>query len=127
MSSPEPQHDSVANGLRATAVPMPADPIPSGREETQHQRDALVALQKVIQKMILESSAIQGDIIRQRAALDGQVARLSSTAKTIQSLQSVWEDMAAGFGLELKKQKSGTLRLFGFRYSQLGVGAVKLL
>ncbi|KAJ5173627.1 uncharacterized protein N7500_001558 [Penicillium coprophilum] len=103
MSSQDLIRDSVANGPKATTVPGPADPSPSERERAQHQRDALVALQEVIQTMILERNVIENDLFYQRAALENQVARLSKADKNIQNLQSVWDNMAAGFGLGAKK------------------------
>jgi hypothetical protein len=62
-----------------------------------------VTLNNVIRKLILERNDIENEIVRQRAVLADQVARLSTTDENIETLQKVWEDMAAGFGLQFKK------------------------
>jgi hypothetical protein len=62
-----------------------------------------VTLNNVIRKLILERNDIENEIVRQRAVLADQVARLSTTDENIETLQKVWEDMAAGFGLQSKK------------------------
>ncbi|KAK4866015.1 hypothetical protein LT330_008755 [Penicillium expansum] len=101
MSLPEFSHDlvEVENDLKATT----GRPRPVPDSTKRAQRDALVALNDVIKKLILERTDVENEIIRQRAVLADQMARLSTTNENIQSLQKVWEDMAAGFGLPCKK------------------------
>lgn len=77
-------------------------PVPDSAQRIR-QRDALVALNEVINSLILEQSVIQNEIIRQRAILAHQTARLDTTEANIQALQHVWEDMAAAFGITAKK------------------------
>ncbi|OQE04741.1 hypothetical protein PENVUL_c030G06408 [Penicillium vulpinum] len=102
MSSPEILRDLVAGESNATATPSSA--IPDSSLQKKAQRDALVGLDEVIRTMILERTAIQNDIIQQRAVLDDQLARLSSADEHIQNLQTVWATMAAGFGFISKKK-----------------------
>ncbi|KAJ5972994.1 uncharacterized protein N7479_002912 [Penicillium vulpinum] len=93
--------DSVASDPKTTAALGPVGPNTSKRAE--HRRDTLVALQQVIRNMSLQRSLAENDIILQRAVLDNQIARLSTLDNSIQELQNVWENMAAGFGLDSKK------------------------
>ncbi|KAJ5933151.1 hypothetical protein N7516_007640 [Penicillium verrucosum] len=95
MSSEGSSRDPVTNDPKATTSgPKPIE----GYAPLVHQRDALVALNEVIRKLIMERSVIENDITHQRAVLNDQIARLSNTDESIQTLQNVWGDMAAGFG-----------------------------
>ncbi|CAI7565985.1 unnamed protein product [Penicillium viridicatum] len=95
MSSEGSSRDPVNNDPKATTSgPKPVEDY----AQRLRQRDALVVLNEVIRKLIMERRAIENDIIHQRAVLDDQIARLSATDENIQTLQTVWEDMAAGFG-----------------------------
>lgn len=94
MRSQGSSHDPVNKDTKATTSgPNPAE------DHTQrvHQRDALVALTEVIRKLIMERNVIENDITHQRAVLSDQITRLSTADENIQTLQKVWEDMAAGF------------------------------
>lgn len=95
MSSEGSSRDPVSNDPKdTTSGPKPVEDY----AQRLHQRDALVALNEVIRKLIMERRVIENDIIHQRAILNGQIARLSAADENIQTLQNVWEDMAAGFG-----------------------------
>ncbi|KAJ6141876.1 hypothetical protein N7497_010975 [Penicillium chrysogenum] len=77
--------------------------------------DALVALNDVIRKLILEQNEIENKMIRQRVVQFESGHNDQGKQKTclyqdrhlatanIQTLQEVWENMATGFGLPPKK------------------------
>ncbi|KAJ5443102.1 hypothetical protein N7491_000940 [Penicillium cf. griseofulvum] len=95
MSSEGSSHDPVNNDRKATTSgPKPVEDY----AQRVHQRDTLVVLNEVIRNLILERPVIENDIIHQRPVLNNQIARLSAIDENIQTLQNVWEDMAAGFG-----------------------------
>lgn len=95
MPSQGSSHDPVNKDTKATTSgPKPAE----DHAQRVHQRDALVALNEVIRKLIMERNVIENDITHQRAVLSDQITRLSAADENIQTLQKVWEDMAAGFG-----------------------------
>lgn len=100
MPSQESSHNTVNNDSKATTNgPKPVE----DHDQRVHQRDALLALNEVIRKLIMERSVIENDIIHQRAVLSEQMTRLSATDENIQTLQKVWEDMTAGFGNQSHK------------------------
>ncbi|KAJ6177800.1 hypothetical protein N7519_008261 [Penicillium mononematosum] len=101
MSSPGFPRDPVDDDPKAS-IGGPKTTADSS-QRAKSQRDALVSLNNVVRKLILERNGIENEIVRQRAVLADQVARLSATDENIESLQKVWEDMAAGFGLQSKK------------------------
>ncbi|KAJ5598684.1 hypothetical protein N7537_008768 [Penicillium hordei] len=95
MPSQGSSRDPVNNdSIATTSGPKPVKDY----AQRIHQRDALVALNEVIRNLIKERSVIENSIFHQRAVLNDQIARLSATDENIQTLQKVWDDMAAGFG-----------------------------
>ncbi|CAG8032184.1 unnamed protein product [Penicillium nalgiovense] len=101
MSSQRLHLDAVNNDPRATTGGP--NPTSESSQRAHSQREALVVLNDVIRRMILERNKIETEILRQRAVLADQMVRLSTTEENIQSLQEVWENMATGFGLSSTK------------------------
>ncbi|KXG50516.1 uncharacterized protein PGRI_070070 [Penicillium griseofulvum] len=102
MSSPKPSHDPVDNESRTMAGYLEPT-VPHTSQQMQLQRDALVALDEVITKLIVERGAIEDEIIRQRAVLAYQLTRRSAIDDHIRNLQDVWNKMAAGFEITSNK------------------------
>ncbi|KAJ6177801.1 hypothetical protein N7519_008262 [Penicillium mononematosum] len=97
----ELHRDAVNNDPKATTGGP--NPTSESSQRARSQREALVALNDVIKNLILERNKIENEIMRQRAMLADQMARLSTNEENIQSLQEAWENMATGFGLPSKK------------------------